>query len=110
MSHMDLLGDLIARARKAGADAADAVLVAGSSLSVSRRDGQTEQLERAEGQDLGLRVFVGRQAAIVSATSIDPNGFDLLVERAVVMARVVPADPHGGLDDDAPGIGRSGTG
>ncbi len=97
MSHMDLLGDLIARARKAGADAADAVLVAGSSLSVSRRDGQTEQLERAEGQDLGLRVFVGQQAAIVSATSIDPNGFDRLAERAVAMARVVPADPYGGL-------------
>jgi PmbA protein len=97
MNHMDLLGDLIARARKAGADAADAVLVAGSSLSVSRRDGQTEQLERSEGQDVGLRVFVGQQAAIVSATSIDPNGFDLLAERAVAMARVVPPDPYGGL-------------
>jgi PmbA protein len=97
MSHMDLVGDLVARARKAGADAADAVLVAGSSLSVSRRHGQTEQLERAEGQDLGLRVFVGQQAAIVSATSIDPSGFDLLCERAVAMARVVPADPYSGL-------------
>ena len=97
MSHVDRLQDLIVRARKAGADAADAVLVAGRSLSVARRDGQTEQLERAEGQDLGLRVFVGQQAAIVSATSIDPAGFDLLCERAVAMARVVPADPFGGL-------------
>jgi PmbA protein len=97
MSHLDLLGDLVARARRAGADAADAVLVAGASLSVARRHGQTEQLERAEGQDLGLRVFIGQQAAIVTATSIDPNGFDLLVERAVAMARVVPADPFAGL-------------
>jgi PmbA protein len=97
MSHIDLLGDLVARARHAGADSADAVLVAGTSLSVARRAGQTEQLERAEGQDLGLRVFVGQQAAIVSATSIDPKGFDLLAERAVAMARVVPADPFGGL-------------
>lgn len=94
---MDLLGDLVARARKAGADAADAVLVAGASLSVARRGGQTEQLERSEGQDLGLRVFVGQQSAIVSATSIDPKGFDLLAERAVAMARVVPADPFAGL-------------
>jgi PmbA protein len=97
MSHMDLLGDLVARARKAGADAADAMLVAGASLSVARRAGQTEQLERAEGQDLGLRVFVGQQSAIVSATSIDAKGFDQLAERAVAMARVVPADPFGGL-------------
>jgi PmbA protein len=94
---MDLLGDLVARARKAGADAADAMLVAGASLSVARRAGQTEQLERAEGQDLGLRVFVGQQSAIVSATSIDAKGFDQLAERAVAMARVVPADPFGGL-------------
>jgi PmbA protein len=97
MSHVDLLGDLVARARKAGADMADAVLVAGTSLSVARRAGQTEQLERAEGQDLGLRVFVGQQAAIVSATSIDPKSFDQLVERAIAMARVVPADPFSGL-------------
>jgi len=97
MSHIDLLGDLVARARLLGADSADAVLVAGTSLSVARRAGQTEQLERAEGQDLGLRVFVGQQAAIVSATSIDPKGFDLLAERAVAMARVVPGDPFGGL-------------
>ena len=97
MSHIDLLGDLVARARLLGADSADAVLLAGTSLSVARRAGQTEQLERAEGQDLGLRVFVGQQAAIVSATSIDPKGFDLLAERAVAMARVVPGDPFGGL-------------
>jgi PmbA protein len=97
MDHLTRLADLIDRARAAGADAADAVLVAGTSLSVSRRAGKTEQLERGEGQDLGLRVFVGQQAAIVSATSVDPAGFAQLAERAVAMARVVPADPFSGL-------------
>ena len=56
---LDLLQDLIAHARAAGADAADAVLVAGTSLSVQRRLGKTEQIERSEGRDLGLRVFLG---------------------------------------------------
>ena len=97
MDNLSLLADLIARARTAGADAADAVLVAGTSLSVARRGGQTEQLERAEGQDLGLRVFVGSQSAIVSATSVDPAGFTQLAERAVAMARVVPEDRFIGL-------------
>ena len=69
---LDLLSDLIAHARAAGADAADAVLVAGTSLSVQRRLGKTEHVERSEGQDLGLRVFIGKHAAIVSSTSIDP--------------------------------------
>jgi PmbA protein len=98
---MDLLGDLIARARRAGADAADAVLIAGTSLSVERRLGQTEQLERSEARDLGLRVFVGKQSAIVSSTAVDPAGFDLLAERAVAMARVVPEDPYAGLAEEA---------
>src|SRR4051794_31458910 len=60
-----LLGDLLARARAAGADAADAVLVGGTSLGVQRRLGQTEHVERSEGRDLGLRVFLGNRSAIV---------------------------------------------
>ena len=98
---LNLIADLIARAKAAGADAADAVLIAGTSLSVQRRMGQTEQLERAEGRDLGLRVFVGRRSAIVSSTAVDPAGFATLAERAVAMAKVVPEDPYGGLADEA---------
>ena len=99
MSTLDLLADLIARARAAGADHADAVLAAGTSLSVSRRLGATEHVERAEGRDLGLRVFVGRRSAMVSSSAVDPAGFAQLAERAVAMARVVPEDPYGGLAD-----------
>lgn len=98
---LDLVAHLLARARSAGADAADAVLIAGTSLSVQRRLGKTEHIERSEGQDLGLRVFVGQKSAIVSATSIDPAGFPLLVERAIAMARVVPDDPYAGLAETA---------
>ncbi len=94
-----LLGDLVAAAREAGADAADAVLVTSASLSVARRLGETEHVERAEARDLGLRVFVGRRAAIVSAGSADPAGFPALIERALAMARVVPEDPFAGLDE-----------
>ncbi len=101
MSHLDLLADLIAKARAAGADAADAVLVAGTSLSVQRRLGRIEHLERSEGRDLGLRVFVGLRSAIVSSTAVDPAGFAALAERAVAMARVVPEDPFAGLAEEA---------
>jgi PmbA protein len=101
MDSLTLLADLIASARAAGADAADAVLISGTSLSVSRRLGETEHVERAEGQDLGLRVFLGRQAAIVSASTVDPARFAELAERAVAMARVVPEDPFAGLADTA---------
>ena len=97
MDELDLLADLIARARAAGADAADAVLVGGASLGVQWRCGRIEHLERSESRDLGLRVFVGRRQAVVSSSAVDPAGLATLAERAVAMARVVPEDPHAGL-------------
>ncbi len=95
--YLSLVSDLVRQARAAGADTADAVLVNGTSLSVASRQGKIEHLERSEGRDLGLRVFVGKRAAIVSSTSLDPAGFAALVERAVAMAKVVPEDPFAGL-------------
>ncbi len=101
MSDIGVIGDLIAAARKAGADAADALLISSTGLSVERRLGRTENLERAETQHLGLRVFVGRRAAIVSSSSVDPTRFNALAEQAVAMAKVVPEDPFGGLAEEA---------
>ena len=99
MSDIDLLGALLAAAKTAGADRADAVLVGSTSLSVSRRLGRTEHLERSESHDLGLRVFLGQRVAIVSSSTVDPAGFARLAERAVAMARVVPEDPYAGLEE-----------
>src|SRR5437764_4807845 len=96
---IDLLQDVIGKALKAGADAADAVLVEGTSLSHARRLGKTEKLERSEGQDLGLRVLVGKQQAIVSSSDRSPKVVAELVERTVAMARAVPEDPFCGLAD-----------
>ena len=75
--------------------------VASTSLSVQRRLGRTEQLERSESSDLGLRVWVGKRQAIVSSTTTDPAGFAALAERAVAMARVVPEDAFTGLAAEA---------
>src|SRR5690242_9048107 len=98
---LDLHADLIGRARAAGADAADAVLISGTAIGVQRRLGKTEHVERSEGRDLGLRVFLGQRAAIVSSSTVAPSSFKELAERAVAMARVVPEDPYAGLADTA---------
>ena len=86
---------LVEAAKRAGADRADAVAVRGVSLSVGVRLGEVEDGERSEGDDFGLRVFVGRRFATVST-----NGFDdpsELAARAVAMARVAPEDPWADL-------------
>ncbi len=96
---LSLLEDLIGKAKAAGADAADAVLFDGASLSLSQRLGQPERLERAEAGDLGLRVFIGKRQAIVSTTDRSKETLEAVVERAVAMARNVPEDPFNGLAD-----------
>ncbi|MGE0724532.1 MAG: TldD/PmbA family protein [Alphaproteobacteria bacterium] len=96
---LNLLDDLVKRARVAGADAADAVLVLGTSISHAQRLGRTEKLERAEGHDIGLRVLVGRRQAVVSSSDLGRAALDALVERGVAMARIVPEDPFCGLAD-----------
>ena len=96
---LNLLDDLIAKARAAGADAADAVLFDSASVSLAQRLGKTEKLERSESGDLGLRVFVGKRQAIVSSTDRSTKALDELVERAIAMARVVPEDGFAGIAD-----------
>src|SRR5437764_8020381 len=96
---LDLLHDLVARARKSGADAADAVLFNGVSLSHARRLGRVERLERSESQDLGRRVLVGKRQAMVSSSDRSPAMLAELVERTLAMARAVPEDPFCGIAD-----------
>lgn len=96
---LDLLSDLIRRAKAAGADSADAVAYESASVSVTRRFGKTEKLERSESADLGLRVFVGKGQAIVSSTDRSPAMLEQLADRAVAMARLAPEDPYAGIAD-----------
>src|SRR3954470_18026847 len=89
--------DIVGRARTAGADAADAVLVADRSVSVSVRMGALEDVERSESAELGLRVFTGKRSASVSTSDLSSESMDALVERAIAMAREAPEDPWAGL-------------
>ncbi len=102
MNRLDLLDALLDAAKRAGADSADALMGSGTSLSVGRRLGKVEEIERAESDTVGLRVFVGSRSAIVSSGAIDPAGFSRLAEQAVAMARVVPEDRFSTIPDAPP--------
>jgi PmbA protein len=97
----DLAQRLVDAARRAGADAADAIAVRGVSQGVEVRDGRVEETERSEGDDVGLRVFVGQRQAVVSTNDVTGDGIAKLAERAVAMARVAPDDKYVGLADPA---------
>ena len=88
---------LVERARKAGADAADAVYLADSSESVSIRLGNLEDVERSESEHIGLRVFAGRRSASIGSSDLGDAALEELATRAVAMARSAPEDPYAGL-------------
>ena len=96
---MQLTEALLDQARKAGADAADALAVTGNSQSIDIRRGALEQAERSEGVEVGLRVLMGGRQACVSASDTSPATLARLAERAVAMAREAPDDPTVGLAD-----------
>ncbi|HEY6992184.1 MAG TPA: TldD/PmbA family protein [Xanthobacteraceae bacterium] len=96
----DLAERLVTAARRAGADAADALAVRSVSLAVEVREGAVEESERSEGDDVGLRVFVGRRQAVVSSNDVKAD-VDGLAGRAIAMARAAPEDPFAGLADPA---------
>jgi PmbA protein len=92
-----ILAVLLDSAKKAGADAADALYAEGVSSSVSYRLGKLEDVERAESYDLGLRVFVGQKVAFVSSTDFSADALAALPGRAVTMAKLAPEDRYAGL-------------
>lgn len=102
MSPVDLQSlaeQLVDAARRAGADAADALTSSGQSISIDMRGGTLEQADRAEGVEIGLRVLIGGRQACVSASDHSPATIAEMAERAVAMAREAPVDDSLGLAD-----------
>lgn len=87
---------LVERAIRAGADAADAVYVGSGSTDVQVRLGELDHVNRSEGEDIGLRVFVGSKPASVASSDLSKEALDELVRRALAMAAEAPEDPFAG--------------
>ena len=94
---LDLASDVVARARKLGADAADALAIDAQGTDVEMREGAIEKLERTEARGLGLRVFVGQSSALISGSVFTPDALQRLAQTAVDMARATPPDSLAGL-------------
>lgn len=99
MDGAELSERLLAEAKRAGAEAADAIVIGATDIGVSVREGALEEAESSESLDYGLRVLVGRRQACVSASDPAPEVLRELAERAVAMARAAPEDPWCGLPE-----------
>jgi PmbA protein len=94
---LDRLDAALAAARAAGADAADALYVGDGSTSISVRLGKLEDIGRSEGEEVGIRVFIGQKSASVASSDLSPAALAIAAQRAVAMARLAPEDQWAGL-------------
>ncbi|WP_019959816.1 TldD/PmbA family protein [Woodsholea maritima] len=92
-----LADDLIRRAKARGAEACEVSISETRSLDVGVREGKLEEVERSESRDAGLRVFIGQRQAGVAFSDLSEAGIDLVIERALAMAKAAPEDPYCGL-------------
>lgn len=93
----DLTERLLNAATKAGADAADAVAVEGSSVSIDVLNGKLEHAERSESTEIGIRVLICKRQACISSSLFDDASIETMAARVVAMAQEAPEDPHIGL-------------
>ena len=72
----DKAASLVELARRQGADAADAAYVGERSQGVSVRLGALEDVHRSEGEEIGLRVFIGQRNATIASSDLSKEALD----------------------------------
>ncbi len=88
---------LMKKTKELGAELTDIIAISGSDISASVRNGEKENLSSSESSSLGVRVLIGKKQASVSIDGITLNDLELLAERVVSMAKLVPDDKFAGL-------------
>ena len=96
---LNIASDVVARALKRGATAADAMAIERRDTEISVRQGVIEKLETAESREIGLRVFAGQSSALIAGSVLTSDALDRMVERCLAMAKLAPPDHYAGLAD-----------
>jgi PmbA protein len=94
-----LASDVVAKALKAGATDAEAVVYEGDEFSALVRLGQVETLKESGSRAVGLRVFLGQRVASTSSSDFSDESIARLVEGAVTLAKITSEDPFAGLPE-----------
>jgi len=95
----EFASDVVNRAIKRGASAADIVIRERTEFSVAVRVGEVEKLKQSTDQGLGLRVLIDGRQASVSGSDFSPDAVSSLIDEAVELARLTSPDDTAGLPD-----------
>src|SRR6516225_11298176 len=93
----EIATDVVRRAVRAGASAAEAVAMDGSEFSTVVRLGEVETLKESGSKSIGVRVFFGQRAASTYSSDFSREGLDRMVKSALELAKITSEDPFGGI-------------
>jgi PmbA protein len=98
---LELASDLVDRARKLGADVAEASARTGWELSAKVRLGKTELVEEAGHHGVSLRVIRGGRVAITSTSDLTARGIERCVADALELCSLSEPDQFAGPAPEA---------
>lgn len=96
-----IAAEAVERARRAGADQAEACVESSRSFSVEVNGGKIETLKQSATRGLGLRVIVGGAVGFVSSNDLSGERVEDLARRAVALARLSTPDAANALPTPA---------
>jgi PmbA protein len=93
--------EALARARRAGASAAEVGGSLATGLSVTVRKGEVETLEHQRDRGFSVTVYFGTRKGSASTSDLAPEAVAETVDKACTIARYTAEDPCAGLADPA---------
>ncbi|MGB7641083.1 MAG: DNA gyrase modulator, partial [Terriglobales bacterium] len=96
-----LASDVVERAVRSGASAAECVVREGDEFSAVVRLGQVETLKESGARSIGVRVFFGQRAASTYSSDFSAAGIDRMLSSALELAKITSEDPFGGIPEAA---------
>ena len=95
----ELSVEVVRKAMKGGATAAEVVLRDGSEFSTTVRLGEVETLKESGSRSIGVRVFFGTRSASTWSSDLSPTGVDQMVKAALNLAKITSEDPFSGIPE-----------
>jgi PmbA protein len=95
----ELAQDIVGRAMKSGATAAECVAREGDEFSTLVRLGQVETLKQSGSRAIGIRVFSGQRAASTYTSDFSREGIDRMIKSAIELSKITSEDPFAGIPE-----------
>jgi len=97
----EIATDVVGRAIKGGATAAECVVREGDEFSTVVRLGQVETLKESGSRAIGVRVFFGKRAASTYSSDFSAAGIERMLISALELAKITSEDPYAGIPEAA---------